>query len=76
MQRWKLLLMHLRHDMKTYKIVIILILTGCSTTLVNDDNCQELASEFCTGLMLNPLRESICEIRMTTSCMNGKGWGS
>jgi hypothetical protein len=74
MQRWKLLLMHLRHDMKTYKIVIILILTGCSTTLVNDDNCQELASEFCTGLMLNPLRESICEIRMTKSCMNGKGW--
>jgi hypothetical protein len=54
----------------------LILLTGCSTTLVNDDNCQELASEFCTGLMLNPLRESICEIRMTTSCMNGKGWGS
>ena len=67
--------MHLRHDMKIYKIAIILILTGCSTTLVNN-NCQELASEFCTGLMLNPLRESICEIRMTTSCMNGKGGGS
>lgn len=53
-------------------LVGLILLTGCSTTLVNDDNCQELASEFCTGLMLNPLRESICEIRMTTSCMSGK----
>ena len=56
-------------------VVVILLLTGCGTMWINnDDNCQELASEFCTGLMLNPLRESICEIRMTTSCMHGKGW--
>ena len=60
------------------KIIIaggVLLLTGCSTMWVsNDNNCQELASEFCTGLMLNSIRESVCEIRMTTSCMNGKGW--
>ena len=36
--------------------------------------CQSLAEQSCAGLMLNLLQESICEARMTTSCMNGKGW--
>jgi len=57
----------------------LVLLTGCNTMWVNNNdnyNCQELASEFCTGLMLNSFRESICEIRMTKSCMNGTDGGS
>ena len=65
--------------------IVILTLTGCVSIWSGDgtaqnkyhgDNnyCKLLAEQACMGMMLNPIRESICEIRMTKSCMNGKGW--
>jgi hypothetical protein len=75
------------YQTKGFRIALIglILLTGCNTMWVKSSSspeelkrvntyCQSLAEQSCAGLMLNLLQESICEARMTTSCMNGKGW--